>query len=128
VHGVRLAASLAIAMRMAVAIAWSLVVACNVDPQLPTHELPPDRCDDQFENPLTLQSAVDNRRSPVIGVSSDGSIVELVWPEGFSATFRPLRVYDARGEVIAEGGQQPALIGDYSTAESRFYVCEVLSP
>jgi hypothetical protein len=37
--------------------------------------------------------------------------IALEWPPGFTATFKPLRVYDAAGTVIASEGVDISLSG-----------------
>jgi hypothetical protein len=37
------------------------------------------------------------------GIDSDGR-VSTIWPEGFTVSFDPVRVYDADGRLFAEAG------------------------
>lgn len=54
--------------------------------------------------------------------TGDGS-VEVVWPDGYEVTFDPLRLRGPGGEVVAEGGDEVTVRGEF--AEDRISVCQV---
>jgi hypothetical protein len=53
-----------------------------------------------------------------------GTRVDLAWPAGFSARFAPgLELADARGAVVARGGDEVRLGGSYDATGTVFGVC-----
>jgi hypothetical protein len=44
--------------------------------------------------------------------------VDPLWPEGFSAEFNPVRVFDAEGRLVATEGDELALAGGFADGEA----------
>lgn len=52
------------------------------------------------------------------GVDGPGRIWPI-WPEGFTGSFNPIRVYDAEGNLFAEEGQRYSSLGGSEAADRR---------
>jgi hypothetical protein len=56
------------------------------------------------------------------GVGSDAR-VSIIWPEGFTVSFDPLRIYDLDGAVFAEEGQTYTGLGGSAESDDPPAMC-----
>jgi hypothetical protein len=60
-----------------------------------------------------LVGAVVDGAARTFLAESDGHLVLLMWPDGYSARFSPLEVLDEEGQVVAKGGEFLTLGGGF---------------
>lgn len=103
-----------------------IVTACVGGPALPTLPVSDggvEECPQALLGPVTIEQRND-ADVPVVAVLEDGSSIDLLWARGYTATFTPLTLQNADGEVVAYGGDRVWLTGG-STADEAFFVCGV---